>query len=785
FGNKSNPSGDISIEGNVNSELYLTASNDDGLSWDKPQNLTNSETPGCAPGDCDSDNWASMARYGRPANDCGGGNFPTEGNVLDIMYINDKMPGGVIQPQSMYWTVNPVMWLTTPCRDVGEICDPNDQWPTYAHDFGRTSKSGLEFGDLTGLTRQWVYESSNSGELSAFSSPVIANDIVYVAYNQSLHAIDLLTGAPLWDTYTHGDYTQVIFNKLRSAPTIDVANNRIYFGTGATQGFVCADATTGDIIWARGVMVDPLPGTPGDTRWAHSVIIGDAIYFGDENGQLYALDKNAGYEIHYEPLGLPIYTAPSYGVVDVLGTPTDMLFFGGAQGIPGPGGIFGMEPVGGIFIPHWFYENPDNATLSDGFPSTPVFYQGDLLAHSYVGNPANNNGYNGYRINIDPSDGSEIWSDYEMGRPLYSSPAVFDGIAYFGSDAYTDISSVHPDVLGLKAVDIATNAILWQETSANPADMTPMPPSVTCDPYVFSGMRNGKWRIHDAVTGDLQLQYHLDDDIVMCTALAYGSDGREYAVVNTYGGNSTGTGRVYAFAVEDVVRPRMHITDFERTIKTIEPSEIDPVLCTCSVAISNLGDATLYYTATLVAGDPPREAATSSEVNDEMIPIQATVKSDSKEAASDRGSSWASWVSPYPMGDVVNGQIYTGGLPVSFIFEVDPTALSPGDNYFYIDVESTDPDFAPWEDPQPTPQARMKMIVDMPAYGCGDANSDGSLNVGDAVFLINMVFKSGPEPVPYDLGEVNCDGTINVGDAVWMINYVFKSGPAPCDCVAP
>ncbi|MCP4568112.1 MAG: hypothetical protein GY841_11090, partial [FCB group bacterium] len=47
FGNKSNPSGDISIEGNVNSELYLTASNDDGLSWDKPQNLTNSETPGC------------------------------------------------------------------------------------------------------------------------------------------------------------------------------------------------------------------------------------------------------------------------------------------------------------------------------------------------------------------------------------------------------------------------------------------------------------------------------------------------------------------------------------------------------------------------------------------------------------------------------------------------------------------------------------------------------------------------------------------------------------------
>ncbi|MCP4566878.1 MAG: hypothetical protein GY841_04770 [FCB group bacterium] len=30
---------------------------------------------------------------------------------------------------------------------------------------------------------------------------------------------------------------------------------------------------------------------------------------------------------------------------------------------------------------------------------------------------------------------------------------------------------------------------------------------------------------------------------------------------------------------------------------------------------------------------------------------------------------------------------------------------------------------------------------------CGDANGDGSLDIGDPVFLINYVFKSGPSQV--------------------------------------
>ncbi len=67
-----------------------------------------------------------------------------------------------------------------------------------------------------------------------------------------------------------------------------------------------------------------------------------------------------------------------------------------------------------------------------------------------------------------------------------------------------------------------------------------------------------------------------------------------------------------------------------------------------------------------------------------------------------------------------------------------------------------------------------------PVGFAGDANADGSTNVGDAVYLINYIFKSGPAPSPLKNGDVNCDDAINVGDAVYLINYIFKGGPGPC-----
>lgn len=72
-------------------------------------------------------------------------------------------------------------------------------------------------------------------------------------------------------------------------------------------------------------------------------------------------------------------------------------------------------------------------------------------------------------------------------------------------------------------------------------------------------------------------------------------------------------------------------------------------------------------------------------------------------------------------------------------------------------------------------------IGDVCDFVCGDANGDENVNVGDAVFLINYVFKGGPAPDPVCEGDANGDGGLNVGDAVYLIAYIFKGGPAPVD----
>jgi hypothetical protein len=115
FGSTCDPCYDHASENNVmNGELFLTASGDSGRNWDQPQNLTGTETPGCTQGDCESEYWASMPRYGRYSTI---GDY-AESWVLDILYINDRSPGGSVYTESGVWTINPVMWMETPCRDV-------------------------------------------------------------------------------------------------------------------------------------------------------------------------------------------------------------------------------------------------------------------------------------------------------------------------------------------------------------------------------------------------------------------------------------------------------------------------------------------------------------------------------------------------------------------------------------------------------------------------------------------------------------------------------------------
>lgn len=67
----------------------------------------------------------------------------------------------------------------------------------------------------------------------------------------------------------------------------------------------------------------------------------------------------------------------------------------------------------------------------------------------------------------------------------------------------------------------------------------------------------------------------------------------------------------------------------------------------------------------------------------------------------------------------------------------------------------------------------------------GDANSNGMVDVDDAVFLIAYIFSGGSEPFPYSSGDCNCSDFIDIDDIVYLVNYIFSGGPPPCESTPP
>jgi len=85
------------LGGYVNAELYWSVSSDKGNTWDRPQNITGTETPDCLPGDCASEHWVSAAARA----DSG----------VYISYMLDTHPAGAILttgPQGE-WSEGPYM----------------------------------------------------------------------------------------------------------------------------------------------------------------------------------------------------------------------------------------------------------------------------------------------------------------------------------------------------------------------------------------------------------------------------------------------------------------------------------------------------------------------------------------------------------------------------------------------------------------------------------------------------------------------------------------------------
>jgi hypothetical protein len=63
----------------------------------------------------------------------------------------------------------------------------------------------------------------------------------------------------------------------------------------------------------------------------------------------------------------------------------------------------------------------------------------------------------------------------------------------------------------------------------------------------------------------------------------------------------------------------------------------------------------------------------------------------------------------------------------------------------------------------------------------GDANDDGSLDIADAILVLEYLFSAGSTPACLSAADVNDDDVINLADPIHLLGHLFgaPSGPAP------
>ncbi len=69
-------------------------------------------------------------------------------------------------------------------------------------------------------------------------------------------------------------------------------------------------------------------------------------------------------------------------------------------------------------------------------------------------------------------------------------------------------------------------------------------------------------------------------------------------------------------------------------------------------------------------------------------------------------------------------------------------------------------------------------VVVTTGFKRGDANRDGSVNIADAVYILQNLFASGPAILCPDAADANDDEGVNIADAVYILQNLFADGPA-------
>jgi hypothetical protein len=183
---------DCSLSGYANGDLYLSYSMDLGQNWTTPVNVTNSQTPDCQPGDCDSDNWSSMAEK--------------VDDFVHLFFVNDKDAGQVITPYEPIPTENPMLYLAYPNPLVG--IEENISLPgyielsqNYPNPFNSTTRIDFHL-NRSAAVKLAIYDLKGNLIMVLMDQKKAAGD-----YSVSWDADVMASGTYFYRIYMDGSYT--------------------------------------------------------------------------------------------------------------------------------------------------------------------------------------------------------------------------------------------------------------------------------------------------------------------------------------------------------------------------------------------------------------------------------------------------------------------------------------------------------------------------------------------------------------------------------------------------
>jgi outer membrane protein assembly factor BamB len=249
-------------------------------------------------------------------------------------------------------------------------------WPMFGFNRARTRYLPVK-GVKPPFRKLWRF---TDRPLLEFPPIYVGGRLYFVNNSGFAYALEADTGRELWK--------RRVGRLNASSPAY--SRHRLFIVNLVPGHIVKLDAKTGKTIWKK-----PLPGRAESSP----IVVGRSVYFGCEDGNLYALSTGNGNIRWATPLGGPIKSAPAY--------------YGGRLYVGDYGGYMNaVDAKSGRLI--W-----QSGSLGPGFGASGQFYSTPAVAYGRVYSGNND----GRVYSFDISDGTLAWS-YSTGGYAYSGPAV-------------------------------------------------------------------------------------------------------------------------------------------------------------------------------------------------------------------------------------------------------------------------------------------------------------------------------------------------------------------------